>query len=77
MGRSETRGDDRQYAHALTAGGIADRFVPGLLGSALGTVAAFMSVRAIDPDNWPVVFVPAIDAAVTTLVTLALHDLGN
>ena len=62
---------------ALTAGGTTDRFVPGLLGSALGTVAAFMSVRAIDPDNWPVVFVPAIDAAVTTLVTLALHDLGN
>ena len=62
---------------ALTAGGITDRFVPGLLGSALGTVAAFMSVRAIDPDNWPVMFVPAIDAAVTTLVALALHDLGN
>ena len=65
-------------APALTAGGITDRMLPGFVGSALGTVAAWMSLRAIDPDTGPVVFiVPAIDAAVTSLVTLALHDLGN
>ena len=63
---------------ALTAGGITDRMLPGFVGSALGTMAAWMSLRAIDPDSGPVVFiVPAIDAAVTTLVTLALHDLGS
>lgn len=63
---------------ALTAGGITDRMLPGFLGSALGTIAAVASVRAIDPDSGPVVLiVPAIDAAVTTLVTLALRDLGN
>ena len=63
---------------ALVAGGVTDRFLPGFVGSALGTVAAIVSVRAIDPDSGPVVLiVPAIDAAVTTFLTLALHDLGN
>ena len=61
---------------ALAAGGVTDRFLPGFVGSALGTVTAIVALRAIDPDSGPVVWiVPAIDAAVTTLLTLALHDL--
>ena len=61
---------------ALAAGGVTDRFLPGFVGSALGTGAAIVALRAIDPDSGPVVWiVPAIDAAVTTLLTLALHDL--
>ena len=63
---------------ALAAGWVAERFLSGFAGSALGTVAAIVSVRAIDPGNGPVVWiVPAIDAAVTTLPTLALHHLGS
>lgn len=62
---------------ALTAGGITDRMLPGFVGSALGTMAAWMSLRAIDPESGQVFIVPAIDAALTTLVTLAFPDLGN
>ncbi len=59
---------------AYVAGGVVDRMLPAFLGSTLGTMAAVVSVF----DSWPALLVaPAIDAAVTTLLTLALHDLGN
>ena len=60
---------------AITAGRISGRHLSGFVGSALGTIAAIVSASAIDSDHWPV-FVPAIDAAVTTFLTLALPDLG-
>lgn len=59
-------------APALTAGGITDRFVPAFLGSALGTVAAVVSLVAIDPNRPAALIVPAIDAVVTTFATLVL-----
>lgn len=62
---------------ALVAGAFAGRFKPTFLGSALGAGVAFLGMTQMDVNNWPIVFLPAIHAAVTTVAGLARRDRGS